>query len=173
MRKYFFLVVILLFIFSPSYTFAQSSYVLPYPDEMPGSIFYRFHLVLKNFGKYWFFGNIGQFTYTLKQADKYLVEAKTLFEYKQYLLGADALQKSNVYFKEAPAFLEKAVSEGKNMTEKRKLLKEAAKKHIEILKDIKVNTPEVFNWTPEKSPSTILFLKEDLEKAIKIREAVL
>ncbi len=40
---------------------AQSSYVLPYPSFMPGSIFYKIHRVGETMLKYWYFGNFGQF----------------------------------------------------------------------------------------------------------------
>src|ERR1700749_87312 len=77
---------------------ADSPYVLPYPSFMPGTIFYKIDRVIEIFEKYWYFGDFGQFTYNLKESDKYLVQAKTLFEYQQYLLAMVALQQSDAYF---------------------------------------------------------------------------
>ena len=70
----------------PSSVYAQSSYVLPYPSQMPGGLYYKIHLIYENVSKYWYFGDFGRFDYNLKQSDKYLVETKTLFEYKQILV---------------------------------------------------------------------------------------
>src|SRR3989344_6985672 len=80
--------------------FAQSDYVLPYPSQMPGNKFYTINQVIEKVSYFWYFGSFGQFKYNLKKADKYLVEAKTLFEYKQFLLGYQALKKSDGHFKE-------------------------------------------------------------------------
>src|SRR5690242_14133057 len=104
MKKLLF-VFLFFFIFSqPSY--ALSSYVLPYPSTMPGGVSYKIHLVWEKIMQYWYFGDFGSYEYNLKQSDKYLVEAKTLFEYNQFLLGYNALQKSNDYFKNIEPFLE-------------------------------------------------------------------
>src|SRR5687768_12398331 len=91
-------ITVLLFLFTPASTLAQSDYVLPYPSSMPGSSLYKIRLIFEEINKYWYFGNISQFTYNLRQSDKYLIEAKTLFEYKQYFLAYQALEKSNHYF---------------------------------------------------------------------------
>src|SRR3989338_9822486 len=119
-----FIFLIVLFsiqIIFPFKVYAESSYVLPYPSYMPGSVYYKTHLVLEKLERYWYFGNFSQFVYNLKLSDKYLVEAKTLFEYKQYLFAYDALKKSDVYFDKAFLFLNKAKEEGKNIAQKEKL----------------------------------------------------
>ena len=130
---------------------AQSSYVLPYPSAMPGSIFYRVNLVKDELYKYWYFGDFGQFKYSLRMSDKYLVESKTLFEYKQYLLGYQALLSSDAYFSRTNPALISASEKGKNISEKKNILKEAAGKHVEELKQMKLIIPERFHWTPEKN----------------------
>jgi hypothetical protein len=149
---------------------AQSTYVLPYPGTMPGSIWYKLHLVQERLLAYWYFGSFGQFTYTLSLSDKYLVEAKTLFEYQQYLLGYNALQKSDNYFKKVNPFLIKAAEEGKDIKEKRSILKNAARKHIEVLQNILNNTPSIVNWRPEKLAPTTIYLKDDLNVSLKLRQ---
>lgn len=168
MKKVFF-VAFLLFIFSSNNVFAESNYVLPYPSFMPGSKFYKLQEIKDNALRYWYFGNFGQFTYNLKQADKYLVEAKTLFEYKQYLLAYDVLQKSNKYFLNAPIYLDAAKKENKNISENFNLLQEASQKHLEILENLKKELPENVTWRPEKSASTELNLSDLINKSIKIR----
>ena len=84
----------------PQQAFAKSDYVLPYPSLMPGSKLYILQEIKNTVLQYWYFGNFGQFTYALKQSDKFLVEAKTLFEYDQYLLADEALKKSDYFFEE-------------------------------------------------------------------------
>ena len=161
MKKYLWLMLLVIICFFKSIpAFAESSYVLPYPSFMPGSIFYKLNLVKEEVLKYWYFGNFGQFYYNLKQSDKYLVEAKTLFDYKQYLLAYKALRKSDRYFEKI----------GKNILEKKTRLKEAAQKHIEELTKLKSNVPSTFNWIPERNSPTILKLWESIDMSIRLRE---
>lgn len=171
MKKVFASGIILLFFICPSSAFAKSNYVLPYPSFMPRSMFYNVHLAWEKIGQYWYFGNFSQHAYNLKLADKYLVESKTLFEYKQYLLAYQALKKSDEYFIAAYRFLGKAKQEGKNIKDKEQILKEAAFQHMEMLEQIKKQVPEQFNWQPEKDKPTFLFLREQINKAIEIRRS--
>lgn len=158
-----------LFLFSTAPLHADSSYVLPYPSTMPGGVNYQLHIAWERVMQYWYFGNFGQFEYNLKEADKYLVEAKTLFEYQQYLLGYTALQKSNRYFSKTLPFLQKAQREGKNIREKRQILHEAVLKHSEVLDKMKEETPADFSWTPEKNPASLLHIHTLIESAMTER----
>lgn len=170
-EKFAYLLFLVLFlVFFKTSVFAESSYVLPYPSAMPGGFSYKIRLIYENISKYWYFGSFGQFDYNLEMADKYLVEAKTLFDYKQYLLGLESLEKSNYYFKDILPSLKKVEREGKSISQKRLILKEAALKHIEYLKRIDLDTPDIFIWEPEKSSSMTLFLKKTIAKSIKTRE---
>ena len=172
MRKV--LLIGVIFVFFPFFStpaLAESIYVLPYPSYMPGSMFYQVHRRWEAVSKYWYFGNFSQFTFNLKFSDKYLVEAKTLFEYKQYLYAHEALIKSDKYFTNSCTFLSKAKKEGVNTTEKEAMLNEAGNKHIEILQQIKQIVPEIFVWTPEKVAPTSLFLWEEIDNAIKARRS--
>lgn len=153
--------------------YAQSSYVLPYPSGMPGNLFYKFHLIYENVSRYWYFGDFGQFDYNLKLSDKYLVEAKTLFEYKQYLLGYKALEKSDRYFINILPNLTKAEKNSKNTFQKRIILKEAARKHIEALNRMRIDNPDVFNWQPEKALPTMLDIKGAIGRSVNVREDAL
>lgn len=162
------LVILLLALFTPP-SLAQSSYTLPYPSFMPGSKLYVAHQVWEKIMQYWYFGNFAQFTYNLKTSDKYLVEAKTLFEYRQYLLAYQALKKSDVFFIETKKKLAQAQKENKNIVQKSNLLREASIKHREILQELKRNVPESLTWRPEKSPPTELNLGKTIEESIKKR----
>ena len=163
------IIVCLLFLLFAKNSFAASSYVLPYPSTMPGSIFYKIHLVEEAVLQYWYFGDFGQFTYNLKQSDKYLVESKTLFEYNQYLLGYNALLKSDKYFVKTLPDLEIAKTRGKNISENRTVLSQAALKHIEELSEMENTTPSNFLWQPEKTNSTSLNIRDAINNAIKLR----
>jgi hypothetical protein len=164
-----FLIIFIYLVFSQT-AFAKSDYVLPYPSSMPGSFFYKMHLVYESFSKYWYFGDFGQFDYNLKMSDKYLVEAKTLFEYRQYLLGDKALSKSDKYFVNILPSLISARKNGKNILQKRALLNEASEKHIEVLREIMEIVPSTFTWEPEKSLPTTLNLKDALSESIELRK---
>lgn len=168
----FFFCVLVLFICFIKPVFATSSYVLPYPSYMPGSVMYKVHLLLEKITRSWYFGDFGQFEYNLKQSDKYLVEAKTLFDYKQYLLGFKALEQSDKYFNNVYPNLMSAQRNGKNISVKIDLLKEASLKHVEELSLLKNQVPQSFLWKPEKVQSTNLNLKDAIEQSIKIRKKI-
>lgn len=119
--------------------------------------------------QYWYFGDFSQFKYNLEESDRYLVEAKILFEYKQYLLGYQALKKSDNFFSKAPPFRHKAKQEGKNTDEKQEILNQAALKHIEVLENLQVLVPERFVWEPEKDSPTDLLLQASINNSISIR----
>lgn len=172
-RSYLILIFVLFFFLYTSPVFAESSYVLPYPSSMPGSSLYKVHILYENISKYWYFGDFGQFKYDLRYADKYLVEAKTLFEYKQYLLAYSALEKSNYYFSKISGDLKKAQGSNKNITEKENIFQEASGKHIETLESLKTEVPAKFVWIPEKGNPSNLNIHKLIDDSIKIRESVL
>ena len=95
MKRLIFLLI--LFVAFPSSVFAD--YTLPYPSYMPGNKLYKASRLFDELQKYWHWGNIASVKYRLKIADKYLVEAKVLFEYKQYVLALDALERSDMHIK--------------------------------------------------------------------------
>lgn len=171
-EKFIYLSILFFFflIFFKSPVFAQSNYVLPYPSRMPGSFAYKLHLAFEGISKYWYFGDFGQFNYNLKMSDKYLVEAKTLFEYKQYLLGYKALRKSDSYSTNILPNLVRAEKNGKSISQKRILLSEALQKHIEVLREMKVRNPSTFIWEPEKLTPITLNLENAFNKSIQLRE---
>lgn len=171
MRRLLFVLVFFLFFASKAY--ADSNYVLPYPSVMPGSLFYKPRLLLEAVSKYWYFGNFGQFKYSLKEADKYLVESKTLFEYGQYLNASIALKNSDEYFKKTFLYLSGAKDEGENINTNRKILSEAAQKHIEVLKKLLNELPGSFEWKPEKEKPTLINIKDNIEESISIRSKYL
>lgn len=170
MKKLFFLSIIFLSFSFVSPASAQSEYVLPYPSAMPGSVWYNFQILQELVKRYWYFGNLSQFSYNLKKSDKYLIEAKTLFEYKQYLLASKALKRSDEYYSSSQDYLKKAAEEGKDISEKFYTLKMASLKHKEILSEISTETPTSYIWTPEKEESIELPIYRNIKKSIKIRE---
>lgn len=170
-EKFAYLLILVLFlVFFKTSVFADSSYVLPYPSAMPGGFSYKIHLIYENISKYWHFGDFGKFDYNLKISDKYLVEAKTLFEYKQYLLGYKALKKSDQYVMYVLPSLIRAEKNGKNIIQKKIIFKEASQKHIGVLEQMKKNVPSTFIWQPEKSTPTTLNLEKSLNESIRLRE---
>jgi len=165
-------VVLGLFLLSltPRIALAVADYVLPYPGLMPGNKLYRIEQVFDRLYRPWVFGNFSRHQYELGLADKKLVEAKVLFEYRQYLLGSIALKDANGHFQKARFYLERAGKEGKDISQKTTNLQAAAEKHREVLQRLKEQLPEEFIWRPEKGEATELNLKLMLEEAINIRE---
>jgi len=169
MKKLVTLIAVIVFLIHTQSAFAQSAYVLPYPSSMPGSIFYKINTIREKVARFWHFGDFSTFKYSLFYADKYLVEAKTLFEYKQYLLAVNALGKSDFYFKNIYSSLLDAKKNNKDISEKLEIYKSAADKHKEILEIILNNTPNTFSWNPEKGSRVDLNIKAAIENSIKQR----
>lgn len=162
------LLVVAFSLFTPTTVFAD--YVLPYPSFMPGNKLYKITRLLDRIEGYWYFGNIAQLTYHLKLSDKYLVEAKTLMEYKQYLLAADAMTRSDSEFRRLPALLTAVKGGGVNSAAFRQTVIDAAIKHKEVLSAI--SAPGQFLWKPEKASSTSLELGSMIQSSIAIRDSV-
>jgi hypothetical protein len=170
-RKIIIVFILTLFLLSPVLCYASSNYVLPYPSSMPGSKIYSMHVLWEKALRFWYFGDFGQFEYNLKESDKYLVEAKTLFEYKQYLLGYSALQKSNAYFKNTLPYLISAKKHGKNILEKENILKEASLKHDEVLSALIQEAPSEFRWNPEKASPQDLNIAGLIQDSLSLRRS--
>lgn len=172
MRRFLLFGTFLLILFNSLATFvnADSDYVLPYPSSMPGSAFYKLYLFKDVLLKYWHFGDYGQFIYNLKQSDKYLVEAKTLFEYKQYLLAYRSLEKSNRHFQNTIPYLLSAKNHKKSISNNVLILRQASLKHQEALTKLKNELPEEFTWSPEKAPKETLKIKQLINNSIALRK---
>lgn len=159
----------LIFLTAPPSVFADSEYVLPYPSYMPGNFLYTPRLILSRLSQFVYFGDFGRFKYNLKEADHSLVEAKTLFEYKQYLLASFALKKSDYHFQSIYPSLIQAKKNKKDVSEKEKILKSATAKHMEVLEGLKLKLPEEFIWTPERGAATKINLSKMIGESIRIR----
>jgi len=133
---------------------------------MPGNKLYSVSRVIDQVNNWWFFGSIAKVKYHLGLSDKYLVEAKTLFEYKQYLLGVDALKRSTMQFQILPFYVKQGISEDKNMDIFISAISESAEVHKTVLEEMKNTCPETFQWIPEKDSPTHLPLWSEIENAI-------
>ncbi len=151
---------------------AHAEYVLPYPSVMPGNKVYRVARIIDRLKKYWYWGNISQIKYHLGLSDKYLVEAKTLMEYNQFLLAADALKRADVEFGQLPTYLTHAKKENVDIVTLKKIITEAAIKHNDVLSTLARVVPAQFTWTPEKAKPTDLNLGEMLQAAQRLRTDV-
>jgi hypothetical protein len=163
--------VIVLFLAMPINTIL-ADYVMPYPSFMPGNKLYKISRIVDQLKIWWEFGNISQTKYHMLLADKYLIEAKTLFEYKQYLLGLDALKRSDSEILKVPIYIQKGRLEGKNMSKLREIFHEELSSHIEILSVLLTKIPEVYTWTPEKTKSTELNIGVTVRKSISNRNSL-
>jgi len=164
---------IVYFCFFATYYVLRSTvyaYTLPYPSALPGNKIYTVSRILDQLKYYWYFGSIGQVKYHMLLSDKYLVEAKTLFEYDQYLLAVDALKRSDSHYKNISHYIHRATYEGKEMGAIILSHNEQSIKHNEILQQIISSVPETFVWTPEKEASSELLLKQLLLSSIDVRK---
>ncbi|MEN9407188.1 MAG: hypothetical protein RLZZ455_404 [Candidatus Parcubacteria bacterium] len=171
-RKTFIVVsfVFMLIFVNPEIARATSGYVLPYPSAMPGSKLYILHKVEEKLLKYWYFGDYGRFTYNRQLSDKYLVEAKTLFEYKQYVFALDALLLSDSYFIAMKRSLLRTQKMKNGRAEKITLMRDAALKHEETLRLVKKSLPEIFIWQGENEEAKNLTIHAALDRSISIRK---
>lgn len=149
-----------------------ASYVLPYPSYMPGNTMYNVSRLMDKVKQCWYWGNIAKVKYHLGLSDKYLVEAKTLFEYKQYLLGADALTRSTKEFEKLPALVLAGEKEGKDMTPSISIIVDASDEHKRVLESMKKESPSEFRWTPEKTSASDLPLHRDIDNAAAVTDSV-
>lgn len=142
------LFIILLFLLLQVPVFAD--YVLPYPSYMPGHKLYKVSRIIDELKRYWYWGNIAQAKYHQGLSDKYLVEAKTLFEYRQYPLALDALKRSDEHFQKG-AF------------------DEARETHTAIFNQLMTMLPETFVWQDEYKAPLNLNLHASLNRSLQIR----
>ncbi len=149
-----------------------AEYVLPYPSYMPGNKLYTISKMVDKIKKYWYWGTIAETKYQLSLSDKYLVEAKTLFEYKQYLLATNALKQSDSALEHITTTLEKGNREGKDMSQLEHTVYEAMKLHIEKLEIMKEQLPSEFLWTPEKKEATQLLIDKMIDASIVLRQKI-
>lgn len=152
-------ILIILFFLPVSIAFAD--YMLPYPSYMPGNKLYTLSRFFDEVGRIWNFGMIAGTKYALHLSDKYLVEAKTLFEYQQYLLGLDALQRSDEELKALGL---------RNTEQLEHMFREAMVVHISLLSKLRENLPEQFEWRPEKEGAQVLKIYDELSRSIDVRK---
>lgn len=165
-------VFLLSLVFNHSSLIYASEYVLPYPSYMPGNTLYRISRIADRLKSYWYWGSIAHIKYHLGLSDKYLVEAKTLFEYKQYLLAADALSRSDKELTSIPALLQRGENEGKDMGQLRLLVRGGMGVHMAVITTLKSQLPKEFIWKPEKVSGTTIHIDEILTSSHEIREQV-
>lgn len=162
-----FVIIILFLVFAQP---ARADYFLPYPSYMPGNKLYGVSKVIERLESWWYWGSIGQIKYHMWLADKYLVEAKTLFEYKQYLLAVQALVASDIHIIIIPRYIDKAKSEGKDMSDFVMRFQSELVAHLDIINALIRMLPQTFNWTPENFQPTVLNIKDLLTHSWEIRE---
>lgn len=167
------LIILVLAFVSVNKIVYADEYVLPYPSFMPENKFYKISRMLDSIERWWFWGNIASVKYHLKLADKYLVEAKTLFEYRQYQLGAGALRRSDAQIPQIHRSLQFAQQEGKDVQKLKSFAVSAMTAHIGILEKLSEELPENFQWTPEKQASITINLSQLFRDSIAVREELL
>lgn len=147
----------------------HAAYVLPYPSFMPGSSLYKISTLLDVAKRYWSFGNIAQLKYRMGLADKKLVEAKTLFEYKQYALAMNAIYESTAQVTLIPKYLGRATTQGIDMKEFNKTVCEQMNVHQEVLHMLRTSLPAAFVWQEEKKDAINLPIGQAIDAAIQTR----
>lgn len=163
-----FLVLGIIFFGTTHTVYAQ--YVLPYPSYMPGNALYRVSRIIDHIQYYWQWGDIARFKYFMAQSDKYLIEAKTLFEYGQHLLGVDALRRSDDAYNHIDVYLKYASANGKDISALSRLHVQQSIKHSEVLQKLLKELPQNFRWAPEKSAPLDLHLHEYIRLSMEIRQ---
>ena len=162
-----------LFVFSAAIESVRADYVLPYPSFFPGNKLYKISRFIDSAKSWWYWGSISQTKYHLLLADKYLIEAKTLLEYKQYPLGLDALFRSDQDFLPLPEILEQVKREGKDNMNLTALVQEASLAHVVVLQKLAEDLPADFTWRDEHKAVKNLEIGRALADSIAIRSRVL
>ena len=165
------MIIAVLFLFVFPFPVA-AEYVLPYPSYMPGNKLYTVSRIIDRLKAFWYWGDIGQFRYHLTLSDKYLVEAKTLFDYKQYLLAANALARSDLQFSQTTVNLSSARDHGKDISVLRQTLLRAETAHESVVRILLTDTPGTFTWTPERKAASYLDIHSMLEHSLRSDQSV-
>ena len=164
------LFLILIVSIFPGWKIYADDYVLPYPSYMPGNTLYKVSRMLDKVQNFWYWGNLAQEKYHLGLSDKYLVEAKVLFEYHQYLLAVNALKRSNEQYLLVHPYIAKAAIEGKDIRTILHTFIAATVEHERVLDTIKQQIPQTFTWNPEKDKPTHLLLHNLIDEAVALRK---
>lgn len=146
-----------------------AEYVLPYPSYMPGNKLYAVSKFIDKVRGVWSFGNIAQLKYRMSLADKYLVEAKTLFEYKQYAFAVNALKRSSIEIGFITPYVQNAQQKGIDMSQFRKLICEQMVVHQLVISALGVGLPESYIWQEEKKNAVDLPINLLLNEAAALR----
>lgn len=152
---------------------AEAAYVLPYPSYLPGNKLYKVSEIIDGLKKYWHFGTLTQLKYVQEMSDKHLVEAKTLFEYKQYALGVRALEKSNSEVVQISPLLSRLAEEKKNNPEIIENVDEEMKSHVGVLARMFSELPDNIEWTEEKQASRVINFSKLFSDAMDLRKKIL
>lgn len=151
---------------------SASDYVFPYPSYMPGHTLYSMSRTIDYVKQWWHWGTFASINYHMALSDKYLVEAKTLIEYKQYFLAVDALTRSDRNIDKLLPLIEKASQEGKDIYPLSRLIESELESHVAVLDNLRRVVPKTVVWQPEKVQATRLDLSDDISDAIIRRNKV-
>lgn len=146
-----------------------TAYTLPYPSYMPGHTLYTPRILWDQVMEWWHFGSISKTKYHLALSDRYLVEAVTLLEYKQYLLAVSALSHSNTHFISSVLYARDVVDEQKDKGLQATILKEAGKEHTRVLTVQAETFVENITWSAEHEDPVTLELPFLLRQSLIIR----
>jgi hypothetical protein len=166
-----FIVFFLLYMISHA-SLVHAEYVLPYPSYMPGNTLYKISTFLDTLKKYWYFGNIAQLTYHMNMADKKLVEAKTLFEYKQYALALSALGNSKNHVELLPTLLIRGKRAGIDMKKLTAAVCGEMGEHQKVIQTLKESLPITYTWQEEKKDAIKLSIQDELDHSMKAQNDV-
>jgi hypothetical protein len=168
--KYLVVIYGLLLLLTGSVAFA-ADYNLPVKPILPGHPLYRISRNLDRVRSWFLWGDIAKATYRLTLADKYLAEAKTLFELKQFPFAVDALERSNLEFERIPGFLENDVRDGRDIGAMRDKVKASSRAHVTILDALEPMVPEVYVWTEDDGEPIQLEIREQILLSVGIRKS--
>jgi hypothetical protein len=120
-------------------------------------------------GLYWNFGDIAGIKYERALSDKYMVEAKTLFDFGQYKLAVDALAKSDLHFAQAIVHAIEIGYKQKDDGTQKKILQNQAEKHKEVLDSLSGSLPDTITWDTEQTGSEELSISLIINKSKILR----
>jgi len=136
---------------------------------MPGNKLYRISRLSDDLKRFWYWGTIGSLKYHMALTDKYLVEAKTLFEYKQYPYAIDALGRSDKHFLDVIQARRRVKSENKEISSLRELAQSQQDGHVTVLMNLMRNLPKEYLWQPEKESSQLFNIEKIFSRSIETR----
>ncbi|MBI4089531.1 MAG: hypothetical protein HY424_02365 [Candidatus Levybacteria bacterium] len=140
------------------------NYELPYPGLLPDNPLYVLRVIRDRTVGFLISSSLKKAEFNLLQADKRLNAGIYLFNKNKIPLSFSTISKAENYFEEAIEKIKQARKEGMNITEIVNKLRDAAKKHEEVLISLGDRSPKNFKNNFESLRERVVEFQKEVRK---------